>query len=205
MVAESIRRPKSEGKREEIIKGSVDVLVAEGVYGATTRRLSAGIGVNLATLHYHFRDKEELLLHVYEHIGKNHRALLAAEFPEPTPLSCRIERLLNFIWTQVERDRESELIVYEMCLYALRKPNFESAARRKHEEWLAHYRDVLIGASDVRERMDDFDIEGLSNLVFTGMVGIIMQWLISGDEVRARRSVSNLIRAAQGYPVFVQA
>ncbi|WP_307188964.1 TetR/AcrR family transcriptional regulator, partial [Azospirillum sp. B506] len=49
-----LRRAKSEAKRETILQAAITVIAKEGVHGATTRKIAAEAGINLATLHYQF-------------------------------------------------------------------------------------------------------------------------------------------------------
>ena len=58
-------------------------MIAEGVYHATTRKIAEAAGVNVATLHYHFHDKEEILFKVMEVLVANYRTTLAKQFAAP--------------------------------------------------------------------------------------------------------------------------
>lgn len=201
MTEATLPKSRRTQKREDMILRSLDVIADEGVHGATTRRLAAGIGVNLATLHYHFQDKDDLLLQIYDHIGRGRHEVIETEFASPTPLSHRIPQLTTLIWDHVTKSRQSELIVYELCLYGLRKSNFETSAQRKYEDLLAVYRDALAGATEFQSNPDTHDIDGLANFIFNGFVGIILQWLISNDFERGTKSVRNLTRAALTFPI----
>jgi AcrR family transcriptional regulator len=59
------RIPASQ-RREEFITAVVTVVAAEGVEGATTRRIAAEAKASLAALHYCFSSKEELFYAVFE-------------------------------------------------------------------------------------------------------------------------------------------
>jgi AcrR family transcriptional regulator len=173
------------------------VLLSEGVNGTTTRVLATRLGVNLATLHYYFRDKDEILLEVYKHIGESHRNFLKVKFAKPSPLKAQIADLLTVIWEAVEAQRDQELLVYEMAIYGIRNAAFEASTRLMQEEWLYHYREILAQAIDINQDQSAMDLDQIANLCFAGFTGIILQWLISGDLSQARGSVRLLIEAAQ--------
>jgi len=73
VTAKSRVRPNSDGRREQIVEAALAVMIAEGVYHATTRKIAQAAGVNVATLHYHFHDKEEIILSVMEGLATNYR------------------------------------------------------------------------------------------------------------------------------------
>ena len=195
-ASKSISRPHSEGRREQILAAALKVMIAEGVYHATTRKIAEAAGVNVATLHYHFENKEEILFCVLEGLASNYRATLARRFAEPQALADRIGDLLRFIFSEIERDRGEQLVHQEMTLYVLRIPHAEHMAADKEREMFKLYEDMLLAASDVRPEDADF-IHGLTNFIYTAFVGILHQWLATGDKVQLLRTTSDLIEAAQ--------
>jgi len=49
---------------KRILDAAMEVFAEKGFRGATTREIAAKAGANIASLHYHFRDKESLYLKV---------------------------------------------------------------------------------------------------------------------------------------------
>jgi AcrR family transcriptional regulator len=69
MKKRSVGRPRDGDPartRREILKAAEESFAASGFVGATTRRVAALAGVNVATLHYHFGNKERLYRAVLE-------------------------------------------------------------------------------------------------------------------------------------------
>ena len=60
----------AEQRRQDFIGAAVRVIAAQGVRGATTRRIAAEANAPLATLHYCFQTKENLFFAVFQHIGE---------------------------------------------------------------------------------------------------------------------------------------
>src|SRR5512140_3135857 len=84
--------------RRDILKAAEESFAASGFVGATTRQVAARAGVNVATLHYHFGNKERLYRAVLD-------AAVAGEVPEASKgsspaerLSGVVEALWNFGW-----------------------------------------------------------------------------------------------------------
>lgn len=189
-------RPNSDGRREQIVEAALKAMIAEGVYHATTRKIAEAAGVNVATLHYHFYDKEEILLSVMEGLASSYRATLAKRFAEPQTLHDRIADLLHFIWSEIRQARGEQLVLQEMTLYVLRDPHAENLAAEKDKEIRSLYTDSLRSAIDVRPE-DDAAIEELGNFVYTSFVGILTQWLATHDVPLLLKTTDNLIAAAR--------
>lgn len=61
-----MQRVRAEVRRQDLVAATVAVIAEHGVKGATTRRIAEAAGCPLASLHYVFHSKDELLLAVYE-------------------------------------------------------------------------------------------------------------------------------------------
>ena len=69
------RIPAAE-RRAELVAAAVRVIAADGVDGATTRRIAQEANAPLATLHYCFATKEVLFAAVFEHVAGQYREVL---------------------------------------------------------------------------------------------------------------------------------
>jgi AcrR family transcriptional regulator len=194
--AKSISRPHSEGRREQILAAALKVMIAEGVHHATTRKIAEAARVNVATLHYHFENKEEILFGVLEGLASSYRTTLARRFAEPQTLKDRIADLLPFIFSEIERARGEQMVHQEMTLYVLRIPGAEPMAANKDREIFKLYEEMLLNASDVRPEQAGV-VREITNFLYTAFVGLLHQWLATGDREQLLRTTSDLIEAAQ--------
>lgn len=195
-AAKSISRPNSEGRREQILAAALKVMTAEGVYHATTRKIAEAASVNVATLHYHFENKEEILFCVLEGMASSYRAALGRRFAKPQKLKDRIADLLPFIFSEIEKARGEQMVHQEMTLYVLRIRHAEHMARDKDREIFKLYEEMLLAASDVRPEQADV-IHDLTNFIYTAFVGLLHQWLATGDREQLIKTTNDLIEAAQ--------
>jgi AcrR family transcriptional regulator len=76
--------------RREILKAAEESFAASGFVGATTRQVAARAGVNVATLHYHFGNKQRLYRAVLD-------SAVAGAMPETSKSSSPSERLTGVI------------------------------------------------------------------------------------------------------------
>lgn len=191
-----IARPNSDGKRELIIGAALKVMISDGLYNATTRKIAEAAGVNLATLHYHFNDKEEIFFLAMGQLVTQYRKVLAARFTEPQTVGDRIRELLHFIWEEIEQAPEEQLALQEMTLYLLRRPDAAFLAREKDREFRALYEDMLLNATDA-DQYGREHINEVANFIYVGLVGALNQWLATRDRAQLLKALAHLTVSAQ--------
>jgi AcrR family transcriptional regulator len=191
-----ISRPNSDGKRDVIIDAALKVMVSEGLYKATTRKIAEAAGVNIATLHYHFNDKEEIFFLAMERLVSSYRHVLANRFIETQTMQQRIPEMIDFIGQEVRKNPEEQLALQEMTLYLLRHPEAEFRAREKDKEFLSLYVETLQSSVDAKLHSEQH-IRALANQIYTGLVGAFNQWLATNDNHQLQASLAQLTKAAQ--------
>ncbi|CAH1649823.1 hypothetical protein CHELA1G11_10123 [Hyphomicrobiales bacterium] len=83
--------------RSEIIAATIDVLVREGIVGATFRRIAATAGVSAGAVQHHFPTRLQLLYEtlddVFLHLG---RTLVSFEFS--SDIEARVQQVIDVLW-----------------------------------------------------------------------------------------------------------
>jgi AcrR family transcriptional regulator len=82
--------------RRDILRAAEECFAASGFVGATTRQVAARAGVNVATLHYHFGNKEKLYRAVLDAASGGELAVPGAGEGPVERLSSLIEALWDF-------------------------------------------------------------------------------------------------------------
>lgn len=192
------RKPsrKTARTKEQIIEGALACLIEEGVAGATTRKIATHAGVPLAALHYHFSSKESLFSAVLESLSEKLKSAITAEAKPCRNLAECIERVLLADWKVATRNREVQTVQYELTLFALRTQDSAWLAKEQYEGYLSAHEQVFSQyvdtSSDALARVRE-----LSQLVLTGIDGIILLELSAPDAKRSMAAVRNLIRSLQ--------
>jgi AcrR family transcriptional regulator len=97
MESRSVGRPRDGNPaetRRDILRAAEESFAAAGFAGATTRQVAAKAGVNVATLHYHFGNKEGLYRAVLEEA-------ISGKLPTPDAAGVpadRLARLVGQLW-----------------------------------------------------------------------------------------------------------
>lgn len=194
-----IRRPRSEGKRELIIEAGKRVIFRDGIYNVTTRKIAEDAGINLATIHYHFANKDELLIAVYDDMLDAIRASARRDFATPSTLAARIEESVRLSWGYSQDNMAGQFMQMELTVYALRN-GLRSLAERQLQEFLAIYRILFTEATDVEGRTD-LNVEDLSRFIVAGLDGILLQHFADPDVPRSAEACRRLAYLALRYPL----
>lgn len=195
----SIFRRHSEDKTREIMEAGRRVIFREGIWNTTTRKIAEEAGISLATIHYYFASKDELLVAVYEEMVNSIRHASTEDFAAPGTLAERIAGVVDRTWQFSQNNMDSQVMQAELTLYALRNGMQKLAARQGHE-YLDIYTRVLESAIDVIGRTD-LDIEGLSQLLLAGIDGLLVAHTVEPDKARTARGFRNLAQVALHYPL----
>lgn len=190
-------------RRKQIVEAATAVIAREGVAGASTRAIAREAAVPLATLHYVFATKDEVVAGVLEMlidqakqaIDQCVRQVLGESADETRELAQIVDQLVRTYWSQTQGDLDSQRVQYELTLHALRTPQADNVGRALYD----YYLDATEGLiREVCERTGETvhaSLRDMAHLIVSGIDGILLQSLIVGDHDQAGRSLDNLIGA----------
>jgi AcrR family transcriptional regulator len=187
--------------RQKLIDGAMQVLVSEGVAGTTTRKIAEAAGVRLATLHYHFKDKDALLFAVLEEVTRLLQQFLDEEVRPSPDLHHRIEELILAIWRLVKKTRDLQILQFEVTMYAVRRPDTAWLAEKQYQGYFDQYERILAQPPNIACPPEQ--IRTLAQFVLAGLDGILVQDLANPDEARSERVLRSMIRASQALVVHM--
>src|ERR1700731_4010872 len=70
-------RSRKEDRQQALVRAAFNQIAERGLEGLRTREVAAGVGLNIATLHYYFPTKEALIRGVVSHAMDRFRSTLA--------------------------------------------------------------------------------------------------------------------------------
>lgn len=106
------RRPRHEGRREAIIEAATEAFYRHGYGGASLRDIAQEAGITQATVYYHFKNKEEILLTIIAEFSDDlFQALLSALARDADPVArLRSAIAQHILFTKTHR-REVKIIL----------------------------------------------------------------------------------------------
>lgn len=109
--------PVKEGRAEEIVRHSAEILVKDGYASFNLRKVAASVGVRLGTVQYYYPTRESLILETLDRVftswDDQYREILEA--PDVSP----DERLLNLQRLAREHQISTSATQFQLELYAL--------------------------------------------------------------------------------------
>lgn len=80
--------------RDKIIQASIDLFNERGERNVTTNHIAAHLGISPGNLYYHFRNKEDIILSIYEEYASN---LLLETFPKVSPDIKALDAIIMYM------------------------------------------------------------------------------------------------------------
>ncbi len=177
--------------RDCILEAARTCLVREGFERITTRRIAEEAGVNIATLHYYFGNKESLLDETMRFALDSVVARLAAAMGCATNLSECLRLGLAEYW-EIVRDQPG-ILRFDLAVRGFR----DSAARAKSALLLDELNRMTVelleayGAPQEARPAPGF-YDPIAHFLVSSLDGITLSYLISRDADKALRAMELL-------------
>jgi AcrR family transcriptional regulator len=179
------RIPASE-RRSALIEAALRVVSRRGIAQATTRAIVAEAGMSLASFHYAFDSRDELIDELITTVVAREQQ---AVIPEPVTGDDLREILESGIlryFEHLKADPEHEQAMLELTQYALRSPErhpLAVAQYRRYAELAAHALDAAALRAGATWRVPVGEAAGVL-VAFTD--GLTLTWLVHRDDDAAK-------------------
>lgn len=183
----------TEVRRQQFIDAAVTVIAREGVDGATTRRIADEAAAPLATLHYCFQTKENLLWAVFQQLSDTGRQQIA-EVPEGQTPAVMAARLLDATIRWAIESPEVNRAQIEIWLWAER--NDSEFANRLYALFLDSCETYLRGA---KPALTEDQLQSVTRVIVALVDGLCMQLITHGDEKLVLRGAETAAAMLQAY------
>jgi AcrR family transcriptional regulator len=176
-------------RRQQLIDAAFRVMARDGVAAATTRAIAAEAGAPLATFHYAFRSKEELLRELTPALVD--RMLdEAIDVIEPgRDLKDSLRDSLRGMWAVSEATANEQHVLYELTQYGLRNPGLEDLARWQYQRYFETAGQYLQAVGDAADVDWSPSIAVVSRIVVSFLDGLSLGWLVDRNSDEARAAV----------------
>ena len=188
-------------RRAELISAALRVVAAEGVAAATTRAIVAEAGMSLASFHYAFASRDELLAELVAHVVEHERVVLdvgelltdeeATQEHSPTleaVVRAGLERYVDLL----RADPAREAAMQELSAYAMRTPGLEHLALEQYRRYEELACEALALAATVSGSTWTQPVDEIARTVIAFTDGLTLGWLVRRDDAEARRLVGTV-------------
>jgi len=177
-------RVPAEQRRAALARAAVRVIAREGVAAASVRRIAAEAGMSLASVHYAYTSRDELLREAISLVVAEERAAAAAplDLPDDVALVDLLRAGVAAYLDLVRRDPAREQGMLELTHHALRHPELADLARDQYAQYYALVAGLLEQVAERRGLRWRTPVDVLARWVIAFTDGLTMQWLASPDE-----------------------
>ncbi|MFJ9390921.1 TetR/AcrR family transcriptional regulator [Nocardioides sp. NPDC101246] len=184
----------TEVRRQQFIEAAIVVIARVGVDGATTRRIAEEAHAPLATLHYCFQTKENLLWAIFEQLEETVRADLEAKVLDAKTAADISAELLNETIRRAASQPAANRAQLEIWLWAER--NDQALARRQYDVYLDAWKGFLRAAEPP---LPEDRVETVARVVLGLVDGLNMQLITHGDEELVLREAATATAMLAAY------
>lgn len=179
-------------RRTALVQAALRVVARDGVAAATTRRIVAEAGMSLASFHYAFSSRDELMAELVNTVVDGEQSALAPALqPSDHAVTMRdaVRAGLQNFFDAVRADPDREKAMFELTQWALREPGFETLARRQYARYFEVAERAVVQAAAVTGCAWSRPTAEVARLLVVLTDGLTVAWLVTRDDAAARAAI----------------
>jgi AcrR family transcriptional regulator len=181
-------------RREQISRAAYAGIAEHGFEGLRMRDVAARAGVNIATVHYYYASKEDLIGAAYQVMQQRFQASLP---PDGTPAD-RLAGHLNGILELLINDAELRQVLAEVALRAGRDAGLADQIGAAEDEWFETVRGLVQQGVDEGSWAVEVDPAAFAVTVVAMLKGICMPTLVTSRQPELRAAIRQQLRWLTG-------
>jgi AcrR family transcriptional regulator len=190
---------RGEAQRRALVDAAYHLIAEGGFERLRTRDVAGRAGVNIATLHYYFATKEDLIRAVVERVQHELSTMHSPSFRggELTPLEELREEFVD-VQYQLKKTPETYVVLFELSWRALRDPAMLQMLREMDVVWRRHIVSYLTEGVQRGYFRSDLDIPAVASGLVAVIKGGIMEMIIDPENYPAERVRTEIERWITG-------
>jgi AcrR family transcriptional regulator len=170
------------------VQAALAVVADRGVAAATTRAIVAEAGMSLASFHYAFTSRDEMMTElVNTAVAQEERTLAPALAQDAARVTMReaIRAGLEEYFAGVTRDPDREKAMFELTQYAMRTDGMAALAQRQYERYYALAASALEIAAQKSGQRWTRPVDEVAAILVVLTDGLTLSWLVNRDHAAA--------------------
>jgi AcrR family transcriptional regulator len=188
VAATPARRTHKEDREEALVEAAFNQIAERGFEGLRTREVAAGVGLNIATLHYYFPTKEALIRGVVAHAMDRFRSTLA---PHGSPAD-QLRNHLRAVRKLLRDEPEVGAVMGELALRSARDEALARIMADAFKAWQRTLRGLLARAARDGYLAPELDSDDVAALIMATLTSLTLPSTASAD--RSDRAFRQLER-----------
>ncbi len=179
------RIPATE-RRSALIEAALRVVSRHGIAQATTRAIVAEAGMSLASFHYAFDSRDELIDELITTVVEREQQAVIPEVVSGGDLRQIIESGLDRYLEHLKADPEHEQAMLELTQYALRSTERHPLAVAQYARYAALAEQALEAAAANADATWRVPVATVARVLVAFTDGLTLTWLVDRDDDAAR-------------------
>jgi AcrR family transcriptional regulator len=173
-------------RRTQLIEAAIRVIQRDGIDRATTRAIATEAQAPLASIHYSFGSKEDILRAAFDHVVSELMIELAGDLDETAGLRSVIADLLRRVGQLLE-DKRFVVVLLEIS------PSKDPWARIQMDQ-IAVYLTELLQHIAVASKQNEppMGFATLGRLIFAVIDGVVSQFEVHGNITQATSDLAHM-------------
>jgi AcrR family transcriptional regulator len=180
-------------RRTALVHAAVRVVARDGVSAATTRAIVAEAGMSLASFHYAFTSRDELMVELINAVVDGEESAFAPALAPvagaPRTMRDAVRAGLLDYFDAVRTDPDREKAMFELTQWALREPGFEPLARRQYERYFAVAESAALRAAESTGSEWSRPTADIARMLVVLTDGLTIAWLVTRDDEAALTAI----------------
>lgn len=178
------RIPASE-RRAALVQAALRVVATQGLAAATTRAIVAEAGMSLASFHYAFASRDELMHELVTFVVEHEESAVLPAPSDGASLRDTIRAGLQRYAELLRSDPLREQAMLELTQHALRSEGMEHLARLQYQRYYALAAAALDTAAAQTHHRWTQPVDQIARLLVALTDGLTMSWLVDRDDAAA--------------------
>jgi DNA-binding transcriptional regulator YbjK len=185
-------RLSSDARRAAIVRAAVRVIAREGLAAATTRAIAAEARMPLASFHYAFRSRDEMIRELVSFVVDDERLVILASLRPGADARSAIRAGVQAYFDLVVSDPGREQAMFELFHYALRTPALSDLPRYQYDSYHRVVTEVLLAGALHAGIQWTIPLDDLARVAVALTDGLTLSWLADRDDAAAARLMDSI-------------
>ncbi|MCU1523460.1 MAG: hypothetical protein JWO18_354 [Microbacteriaceae bacterium] len=178
-------RLSSDERRAALLQAALRVIDRDGVHGATTRAIVAEAGMSLASFHYAFRSRDEMIRELIAFVVENEQQVSLAAVQADADIRTVVRSGLQAFFELLVSNPTREQALFELMHYSLRTPELGELPRAQYASYFRAARVLLESGAAAAGVTWSLPIEELARILIAFTDGLTLAWLADRDDAAA--------------------
>jgi AcrR family transcriptional regulator len=181
-----VPRLSAEARRAALVEAAVQVMSRQGLAAGTTRAIAAEAGMSLASFHYAFASRDELLRELVPRVVGHELSAATVDLPAGAGPAEYLRAAAAGYLDHLEREPGATMLMFELAMHSLRDPALRPLARQQYRAYTAAATRLLEEISTATGVAWRRPAAELARLLVTLIDGATTTWLIDRDTAATR-------------------